>query len=415
MPLTCRSPPATMRMPSGCEDSIVGAMSSERREFGYVYRRGPVWWVRYAVDGKRHYESSGSTSRREAEKLLARRQAELGLGRFVEPDVRRTTFEHLAEMLLDDYRVNGRRSLARVRTSLRHLRAFFGGAKATRVTTDRINAYIRERQAEGAAPSSIQKELSALRRGFRLALRAGKVANVPHIPHVEVNNVRVGFFEEAEFRAMLVELPEDVAPLIEFAYLTGWRVRSEVLPLTWRQVDFRARVVRLEPGTTKNREGRTFPFGALPRLEAVLREQRAHTDAVERATDKIIPCVFHRDGEPIRDFRSAWKNACKRAGVLGMVPHDLRRTAVRNLERACVPRSVAMKLTGHKTEAVYRRYAIVAEADLREGVEKLARLHDGGAREERTALPFPRRVTKGGQSGDDARRIVGGSGAEPRG
>jgi len=63
-----------------------------------------------------------------------------------------------------------------------------------------------------------------------------------------------------------------------------------------------------------------------------------------------------------------------RPQLLGRLVHDLRRTAVRNLERAGVPRSVAMKLTGHKTEAVYRRYAIVAEADLREGVTKLAKL-----------------------------------------
>jgi hypothetical protein len=50
--------------------------------------------------------------------------------------------------------------------------------------------------------------------------------------------------------------------------------------------------------------------------------------------------------------------------------------AVRNLERAGVSRSVAMKLTGHRTEAVYRRYAIVSEPDLSEGLMKLAALHE---------------------------------------
>jgi integrase len=73
-------------------------------------------------------------------------------------------------------------------------------------------------------------------------------------------------------------------------------------------------------------------------------------------------------------IRIEWHNAVRAAGIPWKIPHDFRRTAVRRLERAGVPRSVAMKLVGHKTESVYRRYAIVAEADLREGVAKLAKM-----------------------------------------
>jgi integrase len=90
----------------------------------------------------------------------------------------------------------------------------------------------------------------------------------------------------------------------------------------------------------------------------LLESQRAQTRALEKQTGRIIPHVFHRHGEPIRDMRGAWDAACERANVPGVWIHDLRRTAMRNLERAGVSRSVAMKLTGHKTEAVYRRYAI---------------------------------------------------------
>jgi Phage integrase family len=100
----------------------------------------------------------------------------------------------------------------------------------------------------------------------------------------------------------------------------------------------------------------------------------AHQDAAAK-TDKIIGPVFHRNGKAIRDFRGTWEKACEAAGVQGRLVHDFRRTAVRNLERAGVPRSVAMKLTGHKTETVYRGYAIVSPADLKAGVEKLAKLH----------------------------------------
>jgi integrase len=113
-----------------------------------------------------------------------------------------------------------------------------------------------------------------------------------------------------------------------------------------------------------------FPF--TPELRALLEAQRAHTIEVQGDTKQIIPTVFHRDGAPIKSFRRAWLSACGAAGVPGRLFHDFRRTAVRNLERAGVPRSVAMQMVGHKTEAIYRRYAIVSDADLRAAADKLA-------------------------------------------
>ena len=125
----------------------------------------------------------------------------------------------------------------------------------------------------------------------------------------------------------------------------------------------------------------------VPPLADSLREQRERTSAIEREQSCIIVPVFHRNGKPILSYVRAWKAACKAAGLTGRLVHDLRRTAVRNLERAGVSRSVAMKLTGHKTEAVYRRYAITSAADLSEGVAKLAVLHNATAGARRM-LPF---------------------------
>jgi len=182
------------------------------------------------------------------------------------------------------------------------------------------------------------------------------------------DNIRKGFFEAEQFAAVCRHLPAPLVPLVRFAYLTGWRLRSEILLFEWRQVDWQGRVVRLDPGTTKNREGRSFPFTAA--IEALLRDQHAEHDRLKKE-GRLVALVFHRDGERVRNFRRAWISACKAAGVPGRIMHDFRRTAVRNLERAGVSRSAAMAMVGHKTEAIYRRYAIVDAGVLREAAAKI--------------------------------------------
>jgi integrase len=192
---------------------------------------------------------------------------------------------------------------------------------------------------------------------------------MPRIKLLPENNVRKGFADTKQVESVCEGLKADIANGVRFAFLTGWR-RTEVFTLAWPQVDWSGGFVRLEPGTTKNKEGRAFPI--TPALRAILERRQEITRRCERAQARIIPLVFHRSGQPIESFRRSWKKACAKAGLPGLLFHDLRRSAVRNLERASVPRSVAMKLTGHKTESVYRRYAIVAEADLREAGAKLA-------------------------------------------
>jgi integrase len=339
-------------------------------------RTAAIWWVKYGCRrtcGKPecpgvHAESTHSDNRRVAEKLLRKRLGEIGLGKLITPDVERTSFEDLAQMIVADYEANGRKSLKRAQISLGHLRETFGSSRALAITTDKINGYVAERLKAEAKAATVACELAALKRMFTLAMQAGKIAQRPHIPRIHVSNARSGFFEEPEFRAVLDHLPEYLRPVMTFCYLTGWR-KSEVLGLMWSNVDFRAQEIRLEPGTTKNDEGRTFPFSVLPPLRDLMYAQRERTA-------KDIPWVFHNAGRPILDYYGAWKKACAAAKLPGKLVHDFRRTAVRNLERAGVPRSVAMKLTGHKTESIYRRYAVVSPADLNAGVEKLARLHE---------------------------------------
>jgi integrase len=204
-----------------------------------------------------------------------------------------------------------------------------------------------------------------------MALAAERIHRAPRCWLLREDNVRQGFFERYQVEAVRRQLPESLRGVVMVAYITGWRIHSELLPLEWRQVDFKAGTRRLEPGTTKHREGRLFVM--TPELRATLEAQRAVTETLQRIRGEILPRVFQRNGRPIQGFRKARATACHAAGVPGRIPHDLRRTAVRNLERAGVPRSRAMRMVGHKTEAIYRRDTIVDEAMLREGAEKLAR------------------------------------------
>lgn len=366
---------------------------------GRIWKRGNVWWIDYGFRGDRHRESSGSTRKKDAVALLRQRMEEMGRGgpRVHEEDV---TFEDLAKLIETDYEVEGRRSLPNLRTALGHLRERFGGWRAVDIRKDHLTAYVLDKQKAGYANGTIRRHLACLKCAYYLAVDAERLSRVPPFPTVKVNNVRSNFLTMADVEAICAELDDDLAPVVRFAALTGWR-KGEIIALKdkpglqWRQVDWEARTVRLDPGTTKNGDGRVFPFGALPPLEAVLRQQRQRTDILEREQGRIIPPVFHRAGEPIRCMRKAWNKAAKAAGLEGAWFHDLRRTAVRNLERAHVSRSVATKLTGHRTEDIYRRYAITDSVVLQEGVEKLARLHEGGdAREGRTAVPL--RKAQGG-------------------
>jgi integrase len=168
-------------------------------------------------------------------------------------------------------------------------------------------------------------------------------------------------------------LPGFLKPVVETAYITGWRVPSEILTRQRHHLDLDGGWLRLDLGETKNGQGRNFPL--TPELLVILRAQVERTRELELATGRIIPWLFHRNGRPIKDYRAVWKAACRAAGTPERIPHDFRRTAVRNLERAGVSQSAAMKLTGHLTAEVYRRYAIVDEDMLKEGVEKLAILH----------------------------------------
>jgi len=344
----------------------------------------------YDGNGVRTRDSTGTKSKTEAQKILNQKIAAIAREGGASTPAR-LKVNDLLDILVEDYEINQRKSLHHLKRRLVPTREAIGHILVKKVTESTLIRY-RDQRLRGEDPHSMKKyavktpkasatvnrELAAFRRALNLAKKRKLIATVPGVELLQENNVRKGFIEAEEYEAIRREIHEDLREMVTFLYFTGWR-KSEVLGLTWSQVDFVNGIVRLEVGTTKNSEGRSFPFSMLPGLEACLYRQRERTQALGREESKIAPRVFwHGRGKPIKDFRSAWDIATRKAGCPGKLVHDFRRTAVRNLERAGVSRSVAMKLVGHQTESVYLRYCITSEKDLQEGVGKLAQLHRDG-------------------------------------
>jgi Phage integrase, N-terminal SAM-like domain len=167
-----------------------------------------TWWIRYHWRGKLYREaasspSGGPASRADAVRLLKRRIGEIGQGRLAGPDLEKTTFQDLAEMLRKDYATNARRSAKRVEISLNHLADYFGRSRAIDISQNHIIAYIASRQEAGSAAATINRELAALKRAFSLAEQAGRIAQRPRFSLLHEDNARAGFFEPEQYLAVL--------------------------------------------------------------------------------------------------------------------------------------------------------------------------------------------------------------------
>ena len=250
-----------------------------------------------------------------------------------------------------------------LRSRTAHLTACFGrDARAAALTTYQIRQYQLARRAAGAATGTINRETSALHRMCTLAVHWGWLDTVPGFPdRLRENPPRQGFFEHPEYLAVRAHLPAPWQDILDLAYYSGWR-KNEILGLTWDELDEAGGVIRLSPARSKTLVGRILPISQ-PIAEALARRRARR--------DPDSPLVFHRDGIPVRRWRTAWRTACQAAGVPTRFLHDCRRTAARNLIRASVPERVAMLLTGHKTRAIFDRYNIINEQELLEAGDQL--------------------------------------------
>lgn len=343
---------------------------------GSVYRRGKTYWISYYLKGKRIRESTETNDKTEARRILQTRIGQIADGKFVGPVADRVTFQDLVALIEHDYKINNRLSFDKVEQKIRlYLQPFFGHMKPKEITLADIKAFIAKRKTEityRGTPTTngeINRELAVLKRMFNLAIHESKLTTKPYIPRLEEDPPRQGFFESHDFESVLPHLADCLKAPFTFCYRLGWRARKEVFRLTWPQVDLQEGTVRLEVGTTKNKGGREIylPEDLKLMLYNLYQEHRA------QYADCAL--VFHDNGKPIANYYKRWSRACQAANLSSKIPHDFRRTAVRNMVRSGIPERVAMMISGHKTRSVFDRYHIVSPSDLKEAAQRLSNGH----------------------------------------
>jgi integrase len=335
-------------------------------------------------NGSQEIRQVGGDTEQEALKGLKARQREVavhksGLRRFLGPRQERVMVVTILDDLDRDFEMRGGKSLPQLRSHLKHVRAFFRLDRALAVTSGRVREYIVHRQQEGAAPATINRELEGLRRAFALAIESDVLSVAPKVPRLPEHNARQGFLERGELEAILKHLgDDDLCDFVEWCYWCGMRP-GEIKSLTWEAFDRETSTLRLHASAAKTGYGRVLA------LEGPL---RAIIERRLKARRLDCAAIFHRYGRPIGEFRKTWTRACRAAGLEGKLFYDLRRTAVRNMVRAGVPERVAMTISGHRTRAVFDRYNIVSEDDLRAAVQKTSAYVEG-LPAERTVVPLP--------------------------
>jgi len=334
-----------------------------KRKDGTEYE-SPIWWIRYSHRGHEIKESAKTTDEKTAWKKFEQRQKERQRPTFVGPKEEMLVLDDLEAKILAEYERQGRRSAITVKERLKKVKQFFPFDRLVDIINsgvDRIDQYQQARLSEGAARATINRELAYLRHGFKLLFESRKISEVPVIKLLEGENVREGFLNKADFDKLADSLETQAKDIVIFLYNSGWRSK-EAMTLEWRDVDLPGGMIRLRRENNKIKKGRSLPL--LGELHAVI-ERRAQVRRLD------CPFVFHRNGKPIKSFRKTWKTACKAIGQPNLVPHDMRRSAVRNFRKAGLSETEGMKMSGHKTNSIYKRYDIIDEEDLKESMGKV--------------------------------------------
>jgi integrase len=333
----------------------------------YLPNNSRNWWVKFSANGRVIQKSAETGSRREALDFLKAEILKHSSGEVVADS--KVTVDSLYEILLADYRINEKTVEWAERCWRVHLKPFFGGMLARNVGTDTLSRYIEARRKENAANGTINRELSLLQRAFMLAYESQprKVAHPLRFHRLAESKPRQGFIEQKQYDELVKNCSDlFMRTMLMLAYSFGFRKAELIGNKKAKQPPLKVSDVNLMAGTlqlrdSKNGDSRKVALtGDAKNLLAACITGKGPEDA-----------VFTRKNKAVADFRGTWDKITLAADCPGLLFHDLRRSAVRNMVRGGIPETVCMRISGHKTRNVFDRYNITSERDIEDAARKI--------------------------------------------
>jgi integrase len=319
------------------------------------------WVAQYYVDGQRFRKSTGTSVKTEAEKKLRDWMSASEKGHKPAPQTQGLTYATLRADLLAYYAKHQHKSLKTKKDGtpylfpLTALDNFFDGRRVNDINRETVSAFVANRRAAGSSNSTINNSVRLLTRMFSLARDNEKLTAIPKFELLKTKS-RQGFLPPAQFQKLFDAMPNNLQPMLLLLYHSGVRV-GEAERIEWPAVNLDAATITLLEGETKNDESRILPLSdALVRL----------LSRVKQREGRVFPSK--------RAMQAAFPKACAVAKIEGLLVHDLRRSAVRNLMDAGTQQAVAMRISGHRDASVFQRYNIVDAKQTADAMQRVQRL-----------------------------------------
>ena len=303
---------------------------------------------------------TNTTNKTVAKQQEAKIKTDLMMGRMISDKIRSVPFSEWADIYLGIETIRNLRTYQdRVNAIRLQMIPFFGNKALNEITQEEIEEYRRQRLRKNGKPAAlgtINNDHTILKHLLSVAVQRGilEVNVATRVPLPNPNNERDRVLSEEEWNRLYENASAHIQPLLLVAYQLGLRL-GEILGLTWDRVDLKRGFISLRAKDTKSSNARLVPMTPAVR-QSMAELSRVRTLSTNR--------VFLYEGKPIREIKRAFHTAVRKAQIENFRFHDLRHCAATNLRRAGVDTVTAMKIVGHRSEKMHRRYNNVSEADL---------------------------------------------------